>query len=154
MNYRRIALRVLLFALLGLLMEVFFGAIGALAHGNWNMRGGSSPWMMLDYGLLGLAVGPIRDALLSRRVPLLLRAAVYMLGIFLVEYVSGELFTACGLHIWDYSSLPWNLRGQITATYAPFWYALGLGVEYLYRRVDVCAVVLARGISAEDLERT
>ena len=153
MNYRRAAMRVLLFALIGLLMEVFFTSTAALIRGNWNWHGGTSPWMMLDYGILGLAVGPIAGALKARRVPLALRAVVYMLGIFFVEYVSGVLFTACGLHIWDYSDLPWNLQGQITATYAPAWYALGLGVEYLYRRVDACAVVLLRGFSAEELEQ-
>ncbi|HOV61003.1 MAG TPA: hypothetical protein PK349_08080 [Candidatus Hydrogenedentes bacterium] len=140
---RQIIIRVLLFALLGLLMEVFFTAFGGLAHGDWNMRGHTSPWMMLDYGILGVVVYPISGWLIHRRVPLLLRAFVYMLGIFLVEYVSGEIFTAVGLRIWNYSHLPLNFRGQITLTYAPFWYALGLGLETLNRWVDACAAVLA-----------
>jgi uncharacterized membrane protein len=152
MSCRRVAVRVLLFALLGLLIEVFYTAIASLVRGHWDMRGGTSPWMMLDYGILGLAVGPISSALKARRIPLALRAVVYMLGIFLVEYVSGMLFTAFGLHIWDYSDLPWNLHGQITAMFIPLWYALGLFVEFLHRRVDACAVVLVRGISADALE--
>lgn len=153
MNHRRTAMRVLLFALLGLLFEVFFTSTGALIRGNWNWRGGTSPWMMIDYGILGLAVGPIASALKARRVPLALRAVVYMLGIFLVEYVSGEVFTALGLKIWDYSHLPLNLRGQITLTYAPAWYFLGLFLEYLHARIDACALVLSRGLTAEDLEQ-
>ncbi|HPU98383.1 MAG TPA: hypothetical protein PLO53_10570, partial [Candidatus Hydrogenedentes bacterium] len=71
------------------------------------------------------------------------RAVVYMLGIFLVEYVSGEIFTAAGLRIWNYSHLPLNLRGQITLVYAPFWFALGLGLETLNRWIDRCAAALA-----------
>ena len=153
MQYRRTAVRVLLFALFGLLIEVFYTATASLLHGNWNMRGGTSPWMMLDYGILGLVVAPIANPLRARRVPLALRAVVYMLGIFLVEYVSGVVFTHFGLHIWDYSDMKWNLQGQITAMFIPFWYTLGLFVEYLYRRVDACAVVLTRGIGAEDLEK-
>ncbi len=153
MNCRRVAVRVLLFALMGLLMEVFFGAIGALLRGNWNMRGGTSPWMMFDYGILGIAVAPLSGPMIARRVPLALRAVVYMLGIFLVEYVSGIIFTFFGLHIWDYSDMKWNLQGQITAMFIPFWYTVGLFVEYLHRRVDACALVLARGIRAEDLEK-
>jgi uncharacterized membrane protein len=152
MQYRRTAVRVLLFALFGLLIEVFYTATASLVRGHWDMRGGTSPWMMLDYGLLGLAVGPLSGALCAKRIPLALRAVVYMLGIFLVEYVSGVLFTAFGLHIWDYSDLPLNLQGQITAMFIPLWYALGLFVEYLYRRVDACAVVLVRGIGVADLE--
>ena len=69
MNYRRAAMRVLLFALIGLLMEVFFTSTAALIRGNWNWHGGTSPWMMLDYGILGLAVGPIAGALKARCVP-------------------------------------------------------------------------------------
>lgn len=153
MGFRRTAVRVLLFALIGLLIEVFYTSIAGFLRGHWDMRGGTSPWMMLDYGILGLAVGPISRALCARRVPLALRAVVYMLGIFLVEYVSGMLFTAVGLHIWDYSDLPLNLHGQITAMFIPLWYTLGLFLEFLNRRVDACAVVLVRGIRTEDLER-
>jgi len=141
---KQTAIRVILFALLGLLIEVFFTAFGGLIHGDWNMRGHTSPWMMLDYGILGVAVYPLSGWLIQRRVPLLLRAAVYMLGIFLVEYVSGELFTALGLRIWNYSHLPLNFRGQITLLYAPFWYALGLGLETLNRWLDRCAAALVQ----------
>jgi len=82
---------------------------------------------------------------------LVLRALIYMLGIFLVEYSSGRLFTACGWEIWNYSGLKWNLHGQITLLYAPVWFCLGLFVEFLYRRVDACAAVLLCGLSAEQV---
>lgn len=153
MNIKRAAVRFLLFALLGLLMEVFFTATGSLVSGNWNLTGKTSPWMMLDYGLLGVLVEPISGPLIRRGVPLVLRAAVYMLGIFIIEYFSGLLFVAMGLRIWDYSHLAYNLHGQITLLYAPFWYGLGLGVEFLYRRVDAIAVLLIRGLSAEQIEK-
>ena len=149
--YRRALLRVLLFALLGLVFEVFFTDLGALLRGKIGRNGNTSLLMMLDYGVLGLAVGPIAEALKRRRVPLALRALVYMFGIFFVEYTSGRLFTACGWNIWNYSGLKWNLHGQITLLYAPIWYCLGLGAEFLYRRVDACAVVLQRGLTAEQI---
>ena len=150
-TYKRMLLRVLLFALLGLVFEVFFTDLGALLHGKIGRYGNTSLLMMLDYGLLGLAVGPIAEALKRRRVPLVLRAVVYMVGIFFIEYSSGRLFTACGWTIWDYSALKWNLHGQITLLYAPIWYGLGLGVEFLYGRVDACAAVLQRGLTAEQI---
>jgi len=154
MQYRRVAVRFLLFALFGLLIEVFYTGIGGLVrHHHWDMRGSTSPWMMLDYGILGLIVAPIANPLRARGVPLALRAVAYMLGIFLVEYVSGVIFTHFGLHIWDYSDMKWNLQGQITAMFIPLWYTLGLFVEYLYRRVDACAIVLTRGIGPEELEK-
>ena len=149
--YKRLLLRVLLFALLGLVFEVFFTDLGALLHGKIGRNGNTSLFMMLDYGILGVALGPIAEALKRRRVPLALRAVVYMLGIFFVEYTSGRLFTACGWIIWDYSGLKWNLHGQITLLYAPIWYCLGLGAEFLYRRVDACAAVLLRGLTVEQV---
>ena len=149
--YKRALLRVLIFALLGLVFEVFFTDLGALLHGKIGRNGNTSLFMMLDYGILGVVLGPISEALKRRRVPLALRAAVYMLGIFFVEYTSGRLFTACGWTIWDYSALKWNLHGQITLLYAPVWYSLGLGVEFLYRRVDACAAVLLRGLTADQI---
>jgi uncharacterized membrane protein len=151
--FARAIVRFLLFAWLGLLLEVHFTALGSLAKGDWNLRGQTSPWMMLDYGLLGILLMPIAQPLIARGVPLVLRAAIYMLGIFVVEYVSGMIFTAFGLRIWNYSHLPYNLHGQITLLYAPLWWGLGLVVETLYRRIDAFAVVILRGVSAEAVER-
>lgn len=151
MQTRRALIRFFLFALLGLLMEVFFTATGSGLGGNWNITGKTSPWMMIDYGLLGVLLEPIGGPLIRRGVPLFLRAAVYMLLIFVVEYISGIIFTACGLSIWNYSHLPYNLHGQITLLYAPFWYGLGFAVETLYRKIDAIAVLLLRGLSADDL---
>ena len=149
---KRVMGRFFIFALIGLLMEVFFGACGSLARGHWNLRGGTSPWMMVDYGLLGLVLMPIGQPLMRRGIPLVLRAVVYMLGIYVVEFVSGWIFDLCHIEIWDYSHLRFNLYGYITLMYAPFWYALALGVEYLYKKVDAIALVLALGWSAAEIE--
>ena len=153
MQIKRAFTRFILFALLGLLMEVFFGAAHSYAEGNWNLTGKTSPWMMLDYGLLGLLLAPISTPLIRLGVPLVLRAAAYMVLIFVVEYFSGLLFVAMGLRIWDYSHLPYNLHGQITLTYAPYWYALGFACEFLYKRIDAIAVLLIRGLTAEQVEK-
>lgn len=153
-NVKRAIVRFFLFALLGLLMEVFFTATGSLLRGNWNLRGGTSPWMMLDYGLLGVLVLPISSRMKAWHFPLFARAAAYMVLIFVVEYISGMIFThLLGLRIWDYSNKPLNLHGQITLTYTPYWLALGFFVEYLHGKIDAFAVVLLRGIRAEDLDR-
>jgi len=148
----RVVIRVILFALLGLLMEVFFTAAFQLKDGNWNMHGKTSPWMMLDYGLLGILLMPIARPLINRGVPLVLRAAVYMIGIFIVEYFSGLIFVAFGLVIWDYSHYPYNLHGQITLLYAPAWYFLGLWVETLYRNIDAMAATIQHQLKAEEID--
>lgn len=152
MQVKRVLMRFLLFALLGLTMEVFFTGFGRLAHGNINMVGHTSPWMMIDYGILGLVTMWLARPMINLGIPLMGRAVVYMLGIFFVEYVSGMIFThVLGLDIWNYSSHAYHLHGQIALDFVVPWYLLGLGVEFLYRRVDACAVALIRGLTADQL---
>ena len=152
MNAKRIFVRFLIFGMMGLLLEVFNGAFGRALAGDINIFGKTSPWMILDYGILGIAIMPIANILIRRRVPLPVRALFYMFGIFAIEYVSGIIFTwGLGLRIWNYSDMPYNLHGQIALSFAVPWYCIGLVAEYLYKRVDACAVVLVRGMRAEQL---
>lgn len=144
--------RFIIFAVMGLLLEVFFTATLKLTAGNWNMHGESSPWMIFDYGLLGLVLMPIARPMIRRSVPLPVRAIVYMVGIFAVEFVSGWIFDLCGLVIWSYKDLPGNLYGYIAPQYIPIWYVLGLMAEFLYRKVDMISLALIRGVTAEDVE--
>lgn len=150
----RMAMRWFIFGCIGLLLEVFFTALGSLAGGEISALSKTSPWMMLDYGLLGVAVAPLSSVLIRAGVPLAGRAFVYMLGIFFIEYVSGIAFNAVGIKIWNYShhyfplggeKIPMHLSGQITFYYAPLWFALGFVVEWLHERVDAIAVMLLRG---------
>ncbi|HPO11817.1 MAG TPA: hypothetical protein PLI09_00110 [Candidatus Hydrogenedentes bacterium] len=152
MQAKRVLIRFFIFALFGLLLEVFFTGMSGAFHGRINLVGHTSPWMMLDYGLLGVIIMPLARPMKKKGVPLAFRAIVYMIGIFAVEYVSGRIFNACGIHIWDYSDMMLNLHGQITLLYAPFWYALGLAAEYLNKKVDAAAVLLMKGCTAEQLE--
>jgi len=145
MEWKRAIWRVGIFAFLGLVMEVCFTAAFALASGNWSMHGHTSPWMLLVYGWLGITIAPVSGLLKRAGIPLLGRAAIYMILIFVVEYVYGVVFTAAGLKIWDYSNLRYNLHGHITLLWTPFWFALGLVLETLHTRVDACAFVLAYG---------
>lgn len=153
MQIKRVATRFLIFALGGMLGEVFYGALLTGWGGNMNMHGQSSPWMMIDYGLLGVILMPIATPLKKLKLPLAARAFVYMLLIYLVEYVSGIIFTwGFGLRVWSYESIPYNLHGQIMLYSAPIWYTLGFCAEYAYKKVDAIAVLLLRGITAEMLE--
>lgn len=154
MQVKRAFTRFMIFALGGLLGEVFFTAAGRAFHGDWNLHGHTSPWMMIDYGLFGVILMPVANLLIRKGVPLPVRAFFYMLVIYAVEYTSGIIFTwGLGLRIWDYSYLPYNLHGQITLYTAPVWYALGFLAEYLYRKVDAIAVLLLRGVTAEQIEQ-
>lgn len=149
---KRVLVRFLIFAMIGLLIEVFFTSIGKIAAGRLSYHGHTSPLMMIDYGLLGVVTLPMARPMIRRGIPLFLRAVVYMCGIFFIEFVSGWIFDLCGIHIWDYSNHALNLHGYITLAYAPFWYTLGLFVEWLHKKVDAVAVLLVSGITAEQIE--
>lgn len=152
MNGKRALIRFLIFAFGGMLGEVFYHAALGAWNGNWNLHGQSSFWMMLDYGLMGLILMPMATRLMRLGLPLPARAFVYMLVIYLVEYVSGIIFTwGFGLRVWSYEGIRYNLHGQIMLYSAPIWYLFGLCSEYLYRKVDAVAVLLLRGFTAEQL---
>ncbi len=160
LNARRMLTRFVIFGVLGLAFEVFGTGLGQLRHGHIVMRGYSSPWMIPVYGMLGVVFWPIAARLRAARIPLPLRAVVYMLGIFAVEFVSGMVFLAVGLNrfnadrnhaVWDYTGEPYSLYGQISARFIPAWYFLGLIAERAYLWVDTWATALALGKRAEQL---
>ena len=150
---KRVALRFLLFALFGLLLEVFLSSAIGFWKGDLTPRGHTSVWMVFDYGLLGVLLMPMARPLIRRGVPLAARAFVYMLAIYAVEYVSGVLFTALGIQVWNNHWCRWNIHDHIALDFAPVWYTLGLAAEFLYRKFDAMALVAASGLTADDLER-
>lgn len=132
-----------MFGLLGLLMEVFYGAACSLAAGRPGLRGSTSLWMLPLYALPGLLLAPAARNLKRRKLPLPARAAVYMFAIYAVEFCAGAGFHALGLRVWDYTQMPLNIGGYVTLAYAPFWYALGLALESVYKKLDRAAFFLA-----------
>ena len=150
---KRIALRFLLFALFGLLLEVFLASAIGFWKGDLTPRGHTSVWMVFDYGLLGVLLMPMARPLIRRGVPLPARAFLYMLAIYAVEYLSGALFTSLGMQVWNNHWCRWNIHDHIALDFAPVWYALGLASEFLYRKFDAMALIAVKGLTAEDVER-
>ncbi|MGC8738165.1 MAG: putative ABC transporter permease [Candidatus Hydrogenedens sp.] len=138
MNYHKALVRFIIFALFGLVLEVFMSSIdGLIFHDNVNLRGHTSLWMIFDYGLIGILTPWLRNPLKAIGIPFPVRAFVYMLIIFIVEYFSGLIFhKILGLNIWNYSQFRYNLHGQITLEFVPVWYTLSLTIEKLYEWVD------------------
>lgn len=134
--------RFIVFGILGVFGEVVFTSIqGAIRERSFRLQGFSFLWMIPIYGLLAVLFLPIADAI--ARWPWPLRGIVYMLGIYLVEYLTGTLLTRIvGRHIWEYKDR-FNLHGQITLKHAPIWFAVGLLVERYYPQVERIARFLA-----------
>lgn len=58
-------------------------------------------------------------------VTLLLRAMIGSAVITAVEFIVGAIVNVrMGLHVWDYSELPYNCYGQICLRYSFLWFLL------------------------------
>lgn len=117
-------------------------ATGLRSHGRdgaWRLTGTTYLWMLPIYGGGGLAFEPVLATLRRRRVPLPLRAAVWVAAIYLLEAASGEsLRVLTGEVPWDYArprgvkGVPVHWRGLVRPAYAPVWALVGVGFEQLH----------------------
>ena len=62
-----------------------------------------------------------------------LRGLMYLLGIWLIEFITGWLLRRLtGKCPWDYSHFRGNIKGIITPQYAPVWFLFCLGFERVH----------------------
>lgn len=134
----------------GWCLEVVFTALDSLARGNWKMMGQTSLIMFPIYGLgallspMGRLVdwwvdGPEENPGVrttgSKPVARYIRhGLLYMVLIFLMEYLSGRWLMGLGVCPWDYSIWPDNIDGVIRLGFAPLWFGTGLLFEWLSGR--------------------
>ena len=82
------------------------------------------------YGLLAFCYPPIYDLIAG--YTWYIRGIIYMIGFFVVEYVTGWiLIKITGDFVWKYTSR-FNLHGLIQLPHAPAWFLAGLGFEKIY----------------------
>ncbi len=124
-------IRFVLYGLLGWCAEVVWSAVTEKIlrqQRDWRLLGHTSLWMFPLYGLLAPLYEPLHDFL--RPWHWFMRGVIYLLGIWLVEYITGWLLRKLtGKCPWDYSQLRGNLHGLIAWEYAPVWFAAGLLLE-------------------------
>lgn len=121
----------IIFGILGIFGEVVFTAVvSAFKTRRLRFQGFSFVWMFPIYGLLAFLFPPVAHAVAT--FPWIARGLVYMAGIYAVEYIIGSILTILtGSHIWRYED-SWNYKGQITLTFAPVWFGVGLLVEKFF----------------------
>ena len=124
-------IRFVLYGLLGWSAEVVWSATTERLRGkqrDWRLVGHTYLWMFPIYGLLAPLYEPLHDFL--RPWHWFMRGTIYVLGFWLIEYVSGWLLRRLtGKCPWDYSELRGNLHGLIAWEYGPVWFAAGLALE-------------------------
>ena len=129
-------LRLLLYSLLGLVVEVVYTAVYGAAEAVVDKRpvdpkltGHTYLWMLPIYGLGGLLFEQVYGAVLGWHW--VARGLLYCVGIFLIEYLAGWVIEKLtGSVPWDYSRRRWHVHGKIRLDYLPVWFVFGLFLEH------------------------
>lgn len=97
---------------------------------------GYTYWQMaLIGGIAGMLTG-YTNSILKWNLPLWLQGALGMVIATVCEFAGGYYFNICNhCSIWDYSSLPFNLCGQICLYYSVAWFFLSLPGIFLYNNI-------------------
>lgn len=128
----------------GWCLEVIFTSIGSMAAHDWRLMGNTSLLMFPIYGL-GALLTPIGQAVdrwlavspgevLTGMDRALRHGMLYMVIIFMAEYLFGALLKAGGVCPWDYSGLHSNIDGLIRLDFAPLWFMTGLLFEQITKK--------------------
>ncbi len=126
-------LRFACYGLLGWGAEILWTGVKPLRRRpiDWRLPGDTSLWMFPIYGLSAFLFEPIHELLRVCAWPA--RAAAYVAGIWIIEYLTSWLIErAVGSPPWDYSYARWNLHGRIRWDYAPLWVLFGLLLERVH----------------------
>ena len=105
----------------------------------WVGAGAKGTVMVKAVGAAGKAeiVEPVESAgmwRLSAKDRLIRHGMLYMVLIFLAEYISGAWLRARGICPWDYSASRANVDGLIRLDFAPLWFATGLLFEQITKK--------------------
>ena len=111
------------------LKNIFFfltgGALYSLLEILW--RGKSHPSMFAVGGFCFLVLLDISKL----NIPLLIKSVIGCLAITVTEFFCGIVLNkVLSLNVWDYSSVPFNLMGQICLPYSVIWLLLSFTVIY------------------------
>ena len=95
------------------------GAVGyAAIEVIWR---GRTHWSMMIAGGLCFVIFSLVAGWLQGR-SILIKAVVCAIGVTAVEFIFGVIFNLwLGLGVWDYSSMPMNILGQICLPFTLLW---------------------------------
>lgn len=122
------AKKFLIFGILGWCAEILWTGICSLLAGDGALTAKTYLWMFPIYGMAAFA-----EPLFFRLrcdCPLWQRCGVYILAIFVVEFLAGAFLDGLiGSCPWDYGTGLFCVKGYIRLDYAPLWAMLGLFFE-------------------------
>ncbi len=123
--------KVVLFAVFGWAIEVFFTGFFSAIGGDIKATGHTYLWMVAVWGPGGLIFERSVFFLKTRRARFLPRVLVYAIGLMVVEYLAGGLiYLISGIVPWDYSAdTDWHISGFVRLDYLPYWAVCGIVME-------------------------
>jgi uncharacterized membrane protein len=135
MDLGGMAFRFLVYGALGWCGEILWTALTRRIRGTergWRLVGDTSLWAFPMYGAAVLLYEPVHNLMLGQFI--LIRAGVYLLGFWLVEYLGGwVVWKISGIKPWDYSASPGgSLNGLIRWNFVLVWPLIGLLAEPLH----------------------
>jgi len=111
-----------------LLWTLFGGMMAYPIEGLWRIPsngGWVSIFMLPVYGLCFFLIGNINQIPAFYRMSMRLQTLIGAAIVLFVELLSGIILNLwLGLNIWDYSSLPANVLGQISLLFGVLWLLL------------------------------
>jgi Putative ABC-transporter type IV len=127
------------YGLAGWCSEIFFTGLRSRGRdANWRLTGHTYLWMLPIYGVAAVAFEPAHDLARRAQWPWWTRGLAWTGGIYLIEAASGEALRAITGEVpWDYSRprgqkpAPLTWRGLVRPAYAPVWFSVGFGMEWL-----------------------
>lgn len=131
----------------GWCLEVMFTSVESIMVKDWRLMGKTSLLMFPIYGL-GAFLGPIgkgvdrwisdgshaSGTMLKISDQMVRHGMLYMVLIFVAEYISGAWLRAKGVCPWDYSGRNTSINGLIRLDFAPLWFATGLLFEQITKK--------------------
>ncbi len=128
-------IRFFIYGALGWCSEIVWTAVRKRVTGvarDWLLMGETSLWAFPLYGSIAFLYEPLHDALRAQFV--LVRGVVYLIGFWLVEYISGWLiWKITGKKPWDYANSPGgSLNGLIRWNFVFVWLPAGLALEPIH----------------------
>ena len=106
------------------ILTCFGGSIYVMMEILWR---GYSHWsMFLLGGICFIALGLINE-IIPWNMPLYQQMAIGSLVITGIEFISGCILNLwLKMNVWDYSNLPFNIKGQICLPFTILWFFLSL----------------------------
>ncbi len=125
-------LRFIIYGGLGWCSEIVWTAVRKRITGvaqDWLLMGETSLWAFPLYGMVAFLFEPLHNALRSQFF--LIRAAVYLICFWVIEYIGGWLlWKMTGKKPWDYTQSPGgSMNGLIRWNFALVWPLVGLALE-------------------------